>query len=182
LSGVAKDLTGNVYNRLTVLSRKFGAKKPTWLCECVCGKQKAIRADSLKDESIQSCGCLRNEIGTARIGRPGINNPAFKHGHSLAMKRTPTYHSWQAMIARCTRHNSDNYPWYGGRGISVHIKWLGRNGFKEFLKDVGVRPAGLTLDRIDSDGNYEPGNVRWATPSEQNYNRRSNRGRKISAN
>lgn len=89
---------------------------------------------------------------------------------------TPTWKSWRAMIQRCTDANATNYKWYGGRGIKVHESWRGPHGFANFLKDVGERPAGKTLDRLNMDGNYEPGNVTWATQKEQTaHTRRSRR-------
>jgi hypothetical protein len=87
------------------------------------------------------------------------------------MEGTPTYRSWDAMKQRCTNLNNPHYADYGGRGISVCDRWL--NSFKAFLEDMGEKPDGLTLDRIDNDGDYTPANCRWATYSEQNLNKRS---------
>ena len=87
-------------------------------------------------------------------------------------RRTPTYQTWSHMKSRCTDRNYDRYPFYGGRGIQVCERW---NSFENFLADVGERPAGKSLDRIDVNGNYEPGNVRWATQTEQCRNRRSSK-------
>lgn len=88
-----------------------------------------------------------------------------------ATRRTPTYNSWKAMIRRCTDPNSNGWKYYGGRGITVCDDWL--HNFATFLDEMGERPEGMTLDRIDSDGNYEPGNCRWATPKQQAANRRA---------
>lgn len=119
---------------------------------------------SLKTGNTRSCGCLENK------GR-------YRHGHSP----TPTYKAWSSMKQRCSNPNVVNYQNYGGRGIRVYDEWL--HSFEAFLRDVGERPsdpAGWTgkkaywsLDRIDPDGDYEPGNVRWATPAEQRANQRS---------
>lgn len=91
------------------------------------------------------------------------------HGHGGRGKRTPTYNSWRAMIYRCTYDRHPFYPSYGGRGITVCPQW---RTFTNFLADMGTRPAGMTLERLDVDGNYEPGNVQWADAYTQRWNRR----------
>ncbi len=108
---------------------------------------------------------------------------SFRHGHASAGKPSPTYVSWQAMLSRCFNPNTNRYKHYGARGISVCQRW--RESFPAFLSDMGERPAGRSLDRIDTDGNYEPGNCRWATKIEQRANQRpiscfpDRRGRKL---
>jgi len=97
------------------------------------------------------------------------DRPAFKHGYH----GTPTYASWQAMKGRCLNPNDDWYSEYGGRGITVCESWAEPRGFVAFLADMGEKPPGMTLDRIDNDGNYEPGNCKWSTPAEQNQNTRT---------
>jgi hypothetical protein len=93
-----------------------------------------------------------------------------KHGHGRKGNRTPTYRSWECMISRCYNQRNVKYPIYGARGIEVCERW--RSTYVEFLRDMGEKPAGYTLDRIDSDGNYEPGNCRWSDSVTQNTNRR----------
>lgn len=95
--------------------------------------------------------------------------PAKTHGHSCGRKRSPTYNSWRAMIYRCTYERHPFYPDYGGRGITVCDQW---RKFASFLADMGERPTGMTLERIDVDGDYAPGNVRWADAYAQRWNRR----------
>ena len=121
---------------------------------CDCGGQKNVRYQNLKSRQTASCGCL-----VRRHGGCG----------------TRTYSTWKAMIARCSSPGATDYAIYGGRGISVYDRWLGVDGFKNFLSDMGERPAGTSLDRIDVNGNYHPGNCRWATQSVQVRNSRVTR-------
>ena len=108
----------------------------------------------------------RFKIGDAHKGR----QHRLAHGHSLRGQVSPTYRTWRHMISRCTNLRCINYPSYGGRGISVCDRW---KSFENFLEDMGERPEYQSIDRIDSDGNYEPSNCRWATSSEQRLNRRT---------
>jgi len=125
--------------------------------QCMCGTTRRVRAEKLHDGRSRSCGCLARELNAARM---------TKHGWS----RTPEYRTWQDMIQRCTNPQAERYADYGARGITVCQRWL--SSFENFLADMGGRPAGLSLDRIEVNGHYDPSNCRWATRSEQNANRR----------
>jgi hypothetical protein len=155
------DRVGQVFGRLTVLRMATQTKdnKSRWEVECSCGVRKIVRASVLANGSCTSCGCYQIEYTRAR---------SITHG----MTSSREYNSWHAMKLRCTNPHDHNYPQYGGRGITVSSRWI--DSFETFFSDLGPRPVGTTIDRIDPDGNYEPGNVRWASIETQNRNKRSN--------
>ncbi len=150
------------HNFLDIRGRKFGRLRAIrrystdflghtfWLCRCNCGHKAVVKGDNLHSGNTKSCGCLRGE----------------NHGMSC----TPEYQSWIGMKARCCNPKSTQYPYYGARGIRICDRWL--NSFENFYKDMGKCPKGKTLDRIDNDRGYMPGNCRWATWKQQIHNRR----------
>lgn len=129
-----------------------------WLCRCDCGAEKVVAGVALRNGLTQSCGCLHVESAAA------LNR---RHGQYLSR----TYKTWAGMIQRCTNPRKRYYEHYGGRGILVCDRW--RNDFESFRADMGECPEGLSLDRIDVNGNYEPSNCRWATRAEQMNNTRT---------
>lgn len=162
-------LVGHRRNRLTVIA-EIGRKTPKnrrWLCLCDCGNYTEVDTGPLNFGNTKSCGCLRAESSLRNI--EGARAP-IKHGNSRRSGWSGAYSSWSAMRTRCTNPNSKSWAYYGGRGISFHPPW---RDFQAFLRDMGDRPQGLTLDRIDPDKDYGPGNCRWASRLEQSRNRRN---------
>jgi len=146
------DLTSRKFGRLVVIQRAENDKwgSPCWLCRCDCKKIKIVRGAYLKNGVIRSCGCLFRE---------GNN---IKHGYYRKGKVSKIYQSWRDMIKRCTNPNNASYQYYGGRGIKVCKRWI--NSFENFYKDMGKKPEGHQIDRINNNGNYCKSNCRWVTP------------------
>lgn len=156
------ELTGSRFGRLVVLGISPGgfAGATEWECRCDCGKQIKTRGSRLKEGRVNSCGCLISE--TAKESKN-----LFTESHGLSRSRT--YSSWQNMKNRCRNPGANDFEHYGGRGIGYCERW---EEFEHFYNDMGTRPVGTTLDRIEVDGDYELGNCRWANNETQSSNKR----------
>ncbi len=156
------DLIGKRFGRwlVTGVAHHNASKQLHWVCRCDCGTVKDVNGSTLRLGRSTSCGCRSSEMTTKR-----------NTIHSKS--KTPTYRVWAAMLARCYNPNVQAYKYYGGRGIAVCDLW--RHSFEDFYRDMGDRPNGRSLDRIDPDGPYAPLNCRWATPELQ----ANNKSRKI---
>lgn len=164
----AEDLTGRRFKRLTVSHRvENKGYKARWFCDCDCGGQVTVIAEHLKSGHTGSCGCLCDDT-RARV----------RHGHSRIGRQTPEHRAWCNMKQRCFYENSRSFEYYGMRGITVCERW--RDSFENFFADMGPRPSSKhSVDRWpDNDGDYAPGNARWATKAQQLANRRPYRPRK----
>lgn len=152
------DITGAVFSRLTVVKQAPNKNGRTqWYCLCECGGTVTTYTKTLLSGGTQSCGCLR--LGKAKN---------VTHGHTQGA-RSDTYRSWEGMKNRCLNPNYSRYSDYGGRGITVCERWM---VFANFLEDMGERPPGKSLDRVDNLVGYTPENCKWSTAKEQAANRR----------
>ena len=167
------DLTGERYGRLTAIS-STGVKKGTsmvWSFMCDCGNQVERASGEVRRGKTHSCGCLRSELSKAKMKSFQTLGTIASSTHR--MTGAPEFISWDSMKQRCLNPDHKSFKDYGGRGVVICDRWI--DSFDKFLADMGERPEGTTLDRVDTNGNYEPGNCRWATGKVQGNNKRSSR-------
>jgi hypothetical protein len=149
-----KDLSGMKFNRLLAISHIKERKhhRIVWKCKCDCGNISFVQSTNLTSGHIKSCGCKN-----------------IDHGHTVGKTCTPTWKSWKSMRERCNCKTGRSWIYYGSKGTTVCKEW---NKYENFLRDMGERPVGTSIDRINTFGNYEPGNCRWATSIQQANNQR----------
>jgi hypothetical protein len=159
------DITGRRFGRLLVIefSKVNSWHEAVWRCRCDCGVEKFVNGSALRSENTRSCGCWKNELIGAR---------KRTHGQSNKNKQASGYSSWRAMRERCCSPTHADYKDYGGRGITICARW---NKFESFFADMGPRPEGMWLGRINNDLGYFPMNCRWETPVMQANNRRKHK-------
>lgn len=164
---LVKDMSGERFGKLTVLhwAGSTPNRQALWSCACDCGRTAIVRGVQLRTGRTTSCGCVKREQWRL----------SMTHGQAGPTRRTSLYNRWLLMRRRCGNPTAADFPRYGGRGIRVCAEWDA--SFESFAAYMGDPPGpGYSIDRIDNDGNYEPGNVRWATAREQRMNQRRMKG------
>lgn len=165
-------MIGQKFNRLTVVKEEEKLRYKTstvrrFLCRCECGNEKIIIGAHLRNGKIQSCGCYNIEVASKRMIEQSTIHNNYNH---------PLWATYYNMKRRCYNEKRKDYPLYGGRGIKVEDVWQGEEGFNNFIQHMGLKPSvEYSIDRINVNGNYGPGNCKWSTPKEQANNRTNNK-------
>lgn len=170
--GLFIDLTGQRFGHWLVVARHMNnAKnnKARWICRCDCGNMSVVISADLRCNKSTNCGCIRKQV---------VGDMSRTHGQTINGRISREYKSWSNAKNRCFNKTTHDYKYYGGRGITMCEKW--RNSFEAFLRDMGRCPRGKTIDRIDNDSHYEPGNCRWASRMQQTHNRRVSKAAQLS--
>lgn len=165
------DLSGQRFGKLVAIepNGKTKANKVLWRCQCDCGNETLSVSSNLTSLRSTSCGCVGRKKASERMARISL-----KHGHAKRGKHSSEYRSFMSMHGRCKYDCVNSFEHYGGRGIQVCDRW---SSFENFLVDMGPKPSPRhSIDRINPDRGYEPGNCRWATAREQRQNRRGYAG------
>ena len=162
------NLENKTFGKLTVIGKDYHNGRWYWICKCRCGNISTVngRALTRTNKPTRSCGCLAMESCSS-----GKDSRNFKHGHAINGVRSSTLSTWSNMISRCFNEKNKSWHHYGGRGITVCDQWL---DFQQFLNDMGERPKGFSIERIDCDGNYCPENCKWVIKKDQPKNTRKN--------
>lgn len=167
------DISGLKNNQLTVISFvEIKNRKSYYLCRCSCGVEKVMLGQSVKYGYAKSCGHVARVYTDEERQKRRERALLLRRKFYAKDKNDRTRISWRAMVQRCTSKNHWKYPRYGGRGIKVTEEWM---NFDNFLRDMGERPEGKTIDRIDNDGDYEMSNCKWSNPKEQAMNTSRNK-------
>jgi hypothetical protein len=159
-----KDITGMRFGRLLAVNYAGPTERgtATWRCLCDCGKIITVQGSHLRSGGTRSCGCVKQEMLKNGSGH-------CRHRASPHHNRMREYECWVSMRQRCGNRNSKSFAYYGGRGITVCERW---HSFESFLADMGPRPDGYSIERVNNNGDYEPSNCKWIPKRDQSRNRR----------